>query len=413
LPEFSSHRPLFHALSAVGFILWLRELRVFRAFRLERSPFSIVSACTAIIVSAAICAAICAALFARPVWGWDALSIWFLHAKMIFTAKTTGAGAGWGLRELLFSHPDYPKLNAILAAEFLETWGQGWDLLAAKSSLLVLFFAVFLGTLSAPVPSKHIRLALLGVLVVLARDKLWSGYQDAQTAAFSLLGFLYWSPLLEKPRERDAAWNEADLRTFPMIGCGFWILATQLKNEGLLSVLALALPTALFAGPTVVRSISVRKNWRRTGLALLFLLGPVSWSVLKYRLGLQNDLDLLGTEFRAKFLQRLMDGNSFQTISRRLLFGPDLIAGVGLLAFVVATVVAILRTKHGPKRELSLMIGASLYTGAIHLIYLGTYHDLLWHLGTSSQRVMFFVGQTSLVALVLSFDDGPRSSKKA
>ncbi|MEM9257747.1 MAG: hypothetical protein AAGA91_20090, partial [Pseudomonadota bacterium] len=52
-----------------------------------------------------------------PIREWDPRSIWFLHAKLIFFAGTMSETAGWLHPSVDWSHPDYPKLVPVIAAQ--------------------------------------------------------------------------------------------------------------------------------------------------------------------------------------------------------------------------------------------------------------------------------------------------------
>src|SRR5262245_48515143 len=76
-------------------------------------------------------------ILSEPLSVWDARSIWFFHAKMIWVHGGLSQHGGWNHASLAFSHPDYPKLVPALAAEL--AWLQGhWNEFGPKASLLVM-----------------------------------------------------------------------------------------------------------------------------------------------------------------------------------------------------------------------------------------------------------------------------------
>ncbi|WP_286818477.1 hypothetical protein [Desulfobacter sp. UBA2225] len=76
-----------------------------------------------------------------PLQGWDARSIWFFHAKMIWTAETINAG--WNHPSVQFSHVGYPKLVPVLTAQIAYVLGY-WNEYAPKLSLFFLLIpAIF------------------------------------------------------------------------------------------------------------------------------------------------------------------------------------------------------------------------------------------------------------------------------
>ena len=52
-----------------------------------------------------------------PLTAWDARTIWFLHAKMLYFTGGLIKEGGWTAPWWAFSHPDYPLLVPILAAQ--------------------------------------------------------------------------------------------------------------------------------------------------------------------------------------------------------------------------------------------------------------------------------------------------------
>jgi hypothetical protein len=73
-------------------------------------------------------------ILCEPLREWDARSIWFFHAKMIYEANSIGLSAGWQHPSIIFSHPDYPKLLPALAAQVTYVMGF-WNEYIPKTSL--------------------------------------------------------------------------------------------------------------------------------------------------------------------------------------------------------------------------------------------------------------------------------------
>ena len=63
------------------------------------------------------------AIFSEPLLHWDARSIWFFQAKMIWIEGALRQSAGWNHPSIAFSHPDYPKLVPTIAAQLAYVKG--------------------------------------------------------------------------------------------------------------------------------------------------------------------------------------------------------------------------------------------------------------------------------------------------
>jgi hypothetical protein len=357
----------------------------------------------------AVCGAVLSALaflcFLRPPVEWDSRSIWFLHGKMIFFAKSAGLDAGWRLKELAFSHPDYPKLNAILAVTLLESMQGTWDPLLAKGSLWILASVIALGAVSLPTHNARTRLFFFCIFVLLGRERLWNGYMDVQCAAFSLLGLLWVSPLIDDKEDDPPAiqspFSETQTLVHLLIGLAFWVLGTQTKNEGSLSSGILML--AFFTSPAprrihrilAVSSPTQRARWILAGL--LLVLPPLLWTWRKSTWGIVNDLQLLSPGFRSRLWLRIHDPQEVVQVLQSLFFGPNQLG----LIIVVSSIALGLFRKRASRTALILFAAGIGYSIVTTAIYLGTYHDLRWHLGTSSQRVMIFPALATLLSIIL------------
>src|SRR5205807_1272968 len=76
-------------------------------------------------------------IFAEPLQDWDARSIWFFHAKMIWTEGALSKASGWNHSSTRWSHPDYPKLVPSIAAQLAYIKGF-WNEFLPKGSLLIM-----------------------------------------------------------------------------------------------------------------------------------------------------------------------------------------------------------------------------------------------------------------------------------
>ncbi len=172
------------------------------------------------------------------------------------------------------------------------------------------------------------------------------------------------------------------------LACGivYLAVAANLKNEGTLVAACLGAVLVLFFAPRAWQLVR-RSGGSPAGVWLALLLGVAGygvWAATKLYWGAHNDLQLgLGTLARAA--QRVGEGGLG-------VVGLALLKQAGsTLALIVLVLAALLakttRTAAGAAAWLPAAV-AGLYTLGIAAIYLGTPHDLRWHLATSAERTM-------------------------
>lgn len=307
-------------------------------------------------------------ILADPLQNWDARSIWFFHAKILFYDGGFSADSGW--TDLAFSHPDYPKLLPALAAQVAHGAGH-WNEYLPKTALLFLLIPAvlaFFGSVRSPISA-----VFLGAFFFLRPyPLLWNGQADGYLAIYAALAALSCGRFMDSRRPLDLA--------LALVCAG---VACSLKNEGAFFALCLFASMLLAWGRLVARGRG-SPTWAvpRAGLLVVLALAPLLIWWLKARAwSLPSDLEL-SVESLSRMWERAADGESLIALTRALvgeltpLFLP-LALGVGAaLAF---------RARPGPGVGVVLLTPL-LYAVVIFGAYLGTPHDLQWHLQTSIHR---------------------------
>jgi len=311
----------------------------------------------------------------EPLQNWDARSIWFFHAKIVYFAGGLDAGAPW--RELDFSHPDYPKLLPVLAAELARgagLWNEYWP--KAALPLLLLPAALAVPALArGPAAGVFLAALLFGRPYAL----LWNGQADAWLAIYAALAALGLGRGLAERRRPEL-----------ILGLACLGVALNLKHEGLLALACLGASAGALAAVGVVRPPglgSLRAAW-------LLALGGVPllvWRAKACAWGLAADLELSAAAL-GRAGARLVDGRSPLQVAEALLAGQ----GFGPVAAVLGAALVACRLLGVPLPRAALLplLGAGLYLAGLAAVYLGTPRELAWHLATSSHR-------TPLAALLL------------
>ncbi len=84
---------------------------------------------------ALVCLLYVAPIVAQPLLTWDARSIWFFHAKMIYVAGSFSQATGWTHPSAAWSHVHYPNLVPVLAAQVAYLKGF-WNEYLPKAALI-------------------------------------------------------------------------------------------------------------------------------------------------------------------------------------------------------------------------------------------------------------------------------------
>lgn len=320
-----------------------------------------------------VCCMILVPIMTIPLKDWDALSIWFLHAKMIYAAGTFSQFTGWQHPSVLFSHVDYPNLVPALAAQITYLMGYWNEYLPKLSLFFVLIPAIML--LFSFFRRSFSFLFLILFIPFSFASRLSDGYMDGYLAMFFALSMLFLGKYYKENKPIDLTVSVFCL--FPLL---------YLKNEGSLAVLAgicAILFVLLFNKNKSNLQNFFRTYWKLFLFMLVLVIPFLLWNFYKRQWGLTNDLELRSSSTFVRLMDRLNDG-SYKLILDNTSY--ELQNGLMLLGILVAASFALkIRL---PKEILPVIIGATVYCLGIMAVYLITPYDLEWHLHQSVYRTL-------------------------
>jgi len=320
---------------------------------------------------------------AEPLIDWDARSIWFFHAKMIYSAGSINNTAGWSSPIVAFSHPDYPKLVPALAAQLSYLAGF-WNEYLPKLALLLMLLPPLMSIISF----RKWSLSFIFLLFMMSFSfslLIWNGYMDGLLAVYTSMSLLFLGRYFQKKQNIDFISG---------VVCGFLLI--NIKNEGILGAVAISICFVVFQlSSNNWKTTKVTfKNFRKSFLFGIILLFPFFiWNVYKIQWGLQNDLGIGTMESFQHILSRFNDGSILQIFSQSYnqIYGLIFIIGLLLIASAI-------RQKTMTKEVFLALITASIIFVGIITVYSLTPHDLTWHLGTSVDRTMLPVNGGLIIA---------------
>ncbi len=336
-----------------------------------------LSAAPAVSLAIAMTIGLSLAIYAQPLVAWDARSIWFFHAKVIFFDHGLHPSTFWSNDSYDWSHKYYPKLTAMLAARYADFTGTGWNEYAPKGALVPLAVSSIVGLLAINRTGPQFFLSVAAVLTVLG-DQLWNGYQDGWLALYGCIAIC-----------AVVRWSSNNQQQDLMLGILALATALCLKNEGqLLFVVALV--------PLLYGALLNRERLRIRDLAIAISFLPfVVWILLKPHLPAGGGLESTGLVSRAigvifnwpELVQRLF------FLAQRT--AEDTFLLESFVAFLIAGL--CLRLNKG---DLLVGIPAVLYTAGLIVVYLGTPYDFEFHVVTSLDRVALFPTLLLLIGLI-------------
>jgi len=322
----------------------------------------------------------------EPHGDWDAYAIWNLRARFLYRAaddwRDTFSPIIW--------HADYPLL---LPAGVARLW-----LYAGEEATVVPFvLAVVMVGLTAGVLVSGLNLLRGGGQGWLAGTALLCSYTYVYTARLQYadipLGFFVLATAVAfalHDRAGRAGWF------FPALAGAMAGLAAWTKNEGQLLLVAAVLARAVVAARDRAWAAAAREfAWFAAGLA------PAGAALLVFKAGFAPPNDLVAGQ-SASTLDRLADLARHEQIARRFAgevweVAPYMVAVLGAYALLVGRPPA---GRRGPGVLTPALIVA-LMTAGYYLVYLTTPHDLTWHLGTSSLRLLAQLWPLALFTLFL------------
>lgn len=329
-----------------------------------------------------------------PLKDWDARSIWFFHAKVIYFDGGLHSSTFWSDAAFGWTHQEYPKLLPLLGAQLAHKVGF-WNEYIPKGSLLLLLFPFLVGY-AAITKLRPVYLVLIVIMFGYLRGYLWNGYVDAYVAVYAVLALLAFQSWLTGGPDRDL--------TLAALATG---VTLSLKQEGVIVLVAIAL-AALLAGRTRtilkrVVTMSRLQTIRFVAVAALAVGPAVVWRSKIAAWSLKGDmrLDRLVDSLIARVTDFDRLGESIAIMVAYALTNT-FVAEALAMAVVLATAGAVRRILW-PWHMFPLLM-ACVYGAAILLIYLGTPHDFRWHIETSFLRVTLTLVSLLLVSHFLILD---------
>ncbi len=327
-------------------------------------------------VCAFICLLFLGPILADPLNDWDARSIWFFHAKMIYSAGSIGLSAGWQHPSLGFMHADYPNLIPAVAAQVSYVMGFWNEYLPKISLYFMLVPAVgWLFTFAR----RSFSFAILLLLIPFGFSNwLWNGYMDGYVALYFSIAVLLLGRYVKSS-------NPVDL--FSSVCC--FIVLLSIKNEGALGAIAglgSILLVAFLKRKHFLLRVIVSAHWKFILAAMVALIPFVLWTFDKQQWNLQNDLDIGKTELSARIFNRISDG-SYKQILKSVFVENE--GALLLLGMVYCASVAW--NKSFPREGLPALLSGGIFAAGMVVVYLLTPSDLSWHLSTSIERTMLSV----------------------
>lgn len=312
----------------------------------------------------------------QPLSAWDARSIWFFHAKLIYYHGGLNPSANWNNPSYAFSHPGYPKLVPVLAAEAARLSGY-WNEFLPKASLCLVLLAAFVA-LGSLVRRPISCAVLLGGVVLAVRTEYGTGYMDGYFAIYFALTLVFW-----------AQWLESGAASAFVSGAVSLALAASLKNEGMLATLTLGTVVATLAFLRPPPADMPKREPMRMAFVLMLAFAPViCWTVLKWKWHLPGDFEFgPGAWARGKMrLAQWWGGNP--SIYRSVVRDSRVLPVLRTLVVTACApaILAIVRRKNLFRLSYLPLAASLLYLLGLCLIYLCTPNDLNWHLATSASR---------------------------
>jgi len=324
-----------------------------------------------------VCGLFLGPILFMPLMEWDARSIWFFHAKMIFSAGTFSQLTGWQNPAVIdFSHADYPNLLPTMAAQISYVMGF-WNEYLPKLSLF--FLLVPAVSLLFTFTKRSISFLFLMIIIVFSfSPKLWDGHMDGYLALYFAISMLLLGRYYKYSKTIDL-----------FSSLIFLLVLLYFKNEGNLALIS-GFSSVFFVILLKKNSISlhllIRKYWKYVAFLIILLLPFGIWNIYKHQWGLSNDLGIGTNQSIEQLLIRLNDG-SFKIILENV-YGQ---VQNSLMLFGFLIIASLLFVKKVHKEILPALITAGIYCLGMISIYLITPLNLVNHLNDSVSRTMLSV----------------------
>ena len=373
------------ALSLFGISLFV--IHLYRNKRLFKITLSSLNKWIGI---AFLCLLFLGPILANSLYDWDARSIWFFHAKLIYYAGNFGLSAGWQQPSVGLSHVDYPNLLPTIAAQICSLMGF-WNENLPKLSLLFLLLPALIWIFTFSRKSfSFIFLLLLFPFSIY--PLIWNGYMDGYLAFYFAIALLLYGRYLKTAQTIDL---------ISSLSCLIFLI--YLKNEGSLAVLCgifIIVLIALVKKQLVFSRAAFRKNWKYLLTFLVIVIPFGIWTFYKKQWGLSNDLQIGTENSLLRILTRLSNGSLWQIFTAEFNQLKTALMILGMLYFA-----AVIWKKRLPEESLPTLITTAIYCLGITFVYLLTPNDLSWHLINSIERTMLPVNGCIFIGCYFLLDE--------
>ncbi len=324
-----------------------------------------------------------------PLSEWDARSIWFFHAKMIYASGSFGLETGWLHPTVTFSHTDYPKLIPTIAGQITHIMGF-WNEYLPKLSLLFLLVPAIILLFSFY--QRSFSFLVLVLLIPLSFSmQLWTGYMDGYLALYMALSMLLLGRFYRNLKPIDLISSMICL-----------ILLVYIKNEGELALILGVFGITFTLILKKVKDIrkNIQKQWPILLALIIFLIPFALWSLYKHQWGLSNDLEIGSQNSMIQLVKRIENGSFFYIINEVYFVLKD---GLFLLVFLLIASIAL--RKNIPREIVPIFFIGATYCLGIIFIYMTTPWDVIWHVESSVERTILLVIISTYVASYFLVDN--------
>jgi len=369
------------------------------------------------VLAVAFIVSLCAALYAAVMRtlghphgdGWDAFSIWNLHARFLYRG-----GAHWrdGFSTLIpWSHPDYPLLLPGAIAHFWSYLGSDEPAVPGVIGLLFTFSTVGL-LVSALSVLRGRASAMLGGLALLTTPffiELGSSQYADVPLSFFFLATVTLLCLHDQSGDATAS-GQRGLLVLAGLGAGF---AAWTKNEGLLFLCAIvAARVRVFfrperSGEADPRGPAQRLSDRAISVAILLVaVAPAFLLIVWFKHSIAPPGDLFSDPATA--FHKLIDPTRFLAILKWygkgfLRFGHWLLLPGTLLLPALYFATGVKPTRNFGPGFRSSRLALVLTLCGYFAIYLITPYDIYWHLRFSLTRLFLHLWPSTIFLFFLTF----------
>jgi hypothetical protein len=327
-----------------------------------------------------------------PIGGWDAWSIWNLHARFLYR----GVAGMW--RELFdgalfWSHNDYPLLLPAVVTGFWTIAGTDAQFIPRILALLFPILAIAILSTATSTFSKDQRGWLAGLILLATPSFLrYSSLQmaDIPLATYILTAVVFLRFATLWPQLRSAMLVLAGMAS----GFAGWT-----KNEGLLFVLAVLLSQA-----TALAFVSTRRGCLQDLIKISLGLAPILALILGFKafLAPSGDIPLNGAAIERMTHIERYSRTAVAFVNNAMYFGDVLTVGAtnpGLLMVLYLILLYRPPIKNLMVTSLPLLLLPVLMLAGYFTVYIITPNPLQEHLATSLDRLLIQLWPASVFIL--------------